>query len=255
MNEIKIFANDQFGQIRTINQNGEPWFAVKDVCDALDLADTNKAAARLDDDELTRIKFVSGGQTREMLFTNKPGIYSLILGSRKPEAKAFKRWITHEVIPAIEKHGMYATPDTVEKILEDPDTIIRILQEMKEERARRVKAEEQIRLDAPKVLFADCVSQADTDILVGELAKLLKQNGMDIGQNRLYKKLRHEGFIMKNSTIPTQMAMELGLFRVIERSIMQPNGTTRITQTTKVTGKGQQYFVNRYIGQGGSQRS
>lgn len=247
-NSLQVFTNEQFGQIRTINQNGEPWFAVKDVCDALDLADTNKAAARLDDDELTRIKFVSGGQTREMLFTNKPGIYSLILGSRKPEAKAFKRWITHEVIPAIEKHGMYATPDTVEKILEDPDTIIRIMQELKKERSARVAAEEQIRLDAPKVLFADCVSQADTDILVGELAKLLKQNGMDIGQNRLYEKLRAEGFIMKNSTIPTQRAMEMGLFRVIERSIMQPNGTTRITQTTKVTGKGQQYFVNRYIG-------
>ena len=247
-NSLQVFTNEQFGQIRTINQNGEPWFAVKDVCDALDLADTNKAAARLDDDELTRIKFVSGGQTREMLFTNKPGIYSLILGSRKPEAKAFKRWITHEVIPAIEKHGMYATPDTVEKILQDPDFLIKTLQELKKERSARVAAEEQIRLDAPKVLFADCVSQADTDILVGELAKLLKQNGMDIGQNRLYEKLRAEGFIMKNSTIPTQRAMEMGLFRVIERSIMQPNGTTRITQTTKVTGKGQQYFVNRYIG-------
>lgn len=247
-NSLQVFTNEQFGQIRTINQNGEPWFAVKDVCDALDLADTNKAAARLDDDELTRIKFVSGGQTREMLFTNKPGIYSLILGSRKPEAKAFKRWITHEVIPAIEKHGMYATTDTVEKILQDPDFLIKTLQELKKERSARVAAEEQIRLDAPKVLFADCVSQADTDILVGELAKLLKQNGMDIGQNRLYEKLRAEGFIMKNSTIPTQRAMEMGLFRVIERSIMQPNGTTRITQTTKVTGKGQQYFVNRYIG-------
>lgn len=248
MNEIKIFTNEKFGQIRTINQNGEPWFAVKDVCDALDLADTNKAAARLDDDELTRIKFVSGGQTREMLFTNKPGIYSLILGSRKPEAKAFKRWITHEVIPAIEKHGIYATPEMAEKIINDPDFLIKTLQELKKERSARVAAEEQIRLDAPKVLFADCVSQADTDILVGELAKLLKQNGMDIGQNRLYEKLRAEGFIMKNSTIPTQRAMEMGLFRVIERSIMQPNGTTRITQTTKVTGKGQQYFVNRYIG-------
>lgn len=247
MNEIKIFDNEQFGQIRVIDQNGEPWFVAADICRVLEISNPSMAIDRLDDDE--RAKFNLGRQGMGYAI-NKPGLYALVLGSRKPEAKAFKRWITHEVLPTIEKHGMYATPDTVEKILEDPDTIIRILQEMKEERARRVKAEEQIRLDAPKVLFADCVSQADTDILVGELAKLLKQNGMDIGQNRLYERLRAEGYIMKNSTIPTQRAMEMGLFRVIERSIMQPNGTTRITQTTKVTGKGQQYFVNRYIGQG-----
>lgn len=249
MNEIKIFTNEQFGQIRTINQNGEPWFAVKDVCDALDLADTNKAAARLDDDELTRIKFVSGGQTREMLFTNKPGIYSLILGSRKPEAKAFKRWITHEVIPAIEKHGMYATVETAERILNDPDFLIKTLETLKEERAARVAAEETNRLNAPKVLFADSVAQAESDILIGELAKLLKQNGVETGQNRLYDRLRKDGYIMKNSTIPTQKAMEAGLFRVIERTIAQPNGTTRITATTKVTGKGQIYFVNKYAKQ------
>ena len=182
-----------------------------------------------------------------MTTVNEPGLYSLVLGSRKPEAKAFKRWITHEVIPTIRKHGMYATPETAEQILNNPDFLIKTLETLKQERAARVAAEEQIKLDAPKVLFADCVSQAETDILIGELAKLLKQNGMDIGQNRLYEKLRQEGFIMKNSTIPTQRAMELGLFHVIERSIMQPNGTTRITKTTKVTGKGQQYFVNRYI--------
>lgn len=249
--ELKVFTNEQFGQIRTINQNGEPWFVAADVCRALDVQNSRDALSRLDSDEKGVVSTDTLGGKQEMSTVNEPGLYSLVLGSRKPEAKAFKRWITHEVIPAIRKHGMYATPDTVEKILEDPDTVIRILQEMKEERARRVQAEEKIALDAPKVLFADCVSQADTDILVGELAKLLKQNGMDIGQNRLYDRLRQEGFIMKNSTIPTQRAMELGLFRVIERSIMQPNGTTRITQTTKVTGKGQQYFVNRYIGMKG----
>lgn len=217
MNEIKIFDNEQFGQIRVIDQNGEPWFVAADICRVLEISNPSMAIDRLDDDE--RAKFNLGRQGMGYAI-NKPGLYALVLGSRKPEAKTFKRWITHEVLPAIEKHGMYATPDTVEKILEDPDTIIRIMQELKKERSARVAAEEQIRLDAPKVLFADCVSQADTDILVGELAKLLKQNGMDIGQNRLYEKLRAEGFIMKNSTIPTQRAMEMGLFRVIERSIM-----------------------------------
>jgi len=250
-NGLQVFTNEQFGQIRTINQNGEPWFVAADVCRALELGDTHKAVERLDSDEKGRNSIPTLGGMQEMTVVNEPGLYSLVLGSRKPEAKAFKRWITHEVIPAIRKHGMYATAETAERILQDPDFLIKTLQELKKERSARVAAEEQIRLDAPKVLFADCVSQADTDILVGELAKLLKQNGMDIGQNRLYEKLRAEGFIMKNSTIPTQRAMEMGLFRVIERSIMQPNGTTRITQTTKVTGKGQQYFVNRYIGRGG----
>lgn len=248
MNEIKIFDNEQFGQIRVIDQNGEPWFVAADICRVLEISNPSMAIDRLDDDE--RAKFNLGRQGMGYAI-NKPGLYALVLGSRKPEAKAFKRWITHEVLPAIEKHGMYATQEMAEKILQDPDFLIKTLQELKKERSARVAAEEQIRLDAPKVLFADCVSQADTDILVGELAKLLKQNGMDIGQNRLYEKLRADGFIMKNSTIPTQRAMEMGLFRVIERSIMQPNGTTRITQTTKVTGKGQQYFVNRYIGRGG----
>lgn len=246
MNELKTFTNDQFGELRTVNQNGEPWFAVVDACRALELSDTNKATERLDEDELTRIKFVSGGQNREMLFVSEAGLYSLVLGSRKPEAKAFKRWITHEVIPAIRKHGMYATPDTVEKILEDPDTMIQILQSLKSEREARIAAEEKNRINAPKVLFADSVAQAETDILVGELAKLLKQNGVETGQNRLYDRLRTDGFIMKNSTVPTQKAMEMGLFRVIERSVTQPNGTTRVTQTTKVTGKGQIYFVDKY---------
>lgn len=249
MNEIKIFTNDQFGQIRTISRNGEPWFVVADVCKALELSDTSKAAERLDADELTRIKFVSGGQEREMFFANEPGLYSLVLGSRKPEAKAFKRWITHEVIPAIRKHGMYATPETAERILNDPDFLIKTLETLKQERAARVQAEETNRLNAPKVLFADSVAQAESDILIGELAKLLKQNGVETGQNRLYERLRKDGYIMKNSTIPTQKAMEAGLFRVIERTIAQPNGTTRITATTKVTGKGQIFFVNKYAKQ------
>jgi len=245
MNEIKIFENEQFGQIRTINQNGEPWFVAADICRVLEISNPSVAIDRLDEDE--RAKFNLGRQGMGYA-VNKPGLYTLILGSRKPEAKTFKRWITHEVLPAIEKHGMYATAETAEKILNDPDFLIKTLETLKEERAKRVQAEEKIALDAPKVLFADCVAQAETDILIGELAKLLKQNGMEVGQNRLFERLRKEGFIMKNSTMPTQRAMEMGLFRVIERSITQPNGTTRITQTTKVTGKGQQYFVNRYIG-------
>lgn len=246
MNEIKIFTNDQFGQMRTINQNGEPWFVAADVCQILELSNPSVAISRLDDDE--RAKFNLGRQG-EGYAVNEPGLYALVLGSRKPEAKAFKRWITHEVIPAIRKHGVYATPETVEKMLEDPDSMIKILETLRDERQARLEAEATNRANAPKVLFADSVAQAESDILIGELAKLLKQNGVETGQNRLYDRLRKDGYIMKNSTIPTQKAMEAGLFRVIERTIAQPNGTTRITATTKVTGKGQIYFVNKYAKQ------
>lgn len=246
MNEIKAFTNDQFGTIRTVVQNGEPWFVAADVCKALDLGDTHKAVERLEEDEKGRNSIPTLGGNQDMTIVSEPGLYSLVLGSRKPEAKAFKRWITHEVIPAIRKHGMYATPDTVEKMLEDPDTMIQILQSLKSEREARIAAEEKNRINAPKVLFADTVAQAENDILVGELAKLLKQKGVQTGQNRLYAQLRKDGYIMQDSTVPTQRAMEQGLFRVIERTISQPNGTTRVTMTTKVTGKGQIYFVDKY---------
>lgn len=249
--EIKIFDNEQFGQIRVIDRNGEPWFVGKEIAMILGYKNPQEAIrTHVEDEDKGVSEILTPGGKQMMPIINESGLYSLILSSKLPAAKQFKHWVTSEVLPSIHKRGMYATPETVEKMLGDPDVMIRILQEMKEERAKRVKAEEKIALDAPKVLFADCVSQAGTEILVGELAKLLKQNGMDIGQNRLFDRLRNEGFIMKNSTMPTQRAMEMGLFRIIERSIVQPNGTTRITQTTKVTGKGQQYFVSRYIGIG-----
>lgn len=246
MEELRVFENEQFGELRTVNQNGEPWFVAADVCKALDLGDTHKAVERLEDDEKGRNSIPTLGGNQEMTTVSEAGLYSLVLGSRKPEAKAFKRWITHEVIPTIRKHGMYATPETLERMLDDPDSMIQILQTLKNERAARLQAEETNRLNAPKVFFADSVAQADNEILIGELAKILKQNGVETGQKRLFNQLREDGYIMKGSTIPTQRAMEQGLFRVIERTVTQPNGTTRITQTTKVTGKGQLFFVNKY---------
>ena len=247
-NTLHVFTNAQFGQVRTITKDGEPWFVAADVCRALEIDPT--ATRRLDEDEKNTLRLTQDiAGNPNVTVVNEPGLYSLVLGSRKPEAKAFKRWITHEVIPAIRKHGMYATPETAEQILNNPDFLIKTLETLKQERAARMEAEETNKLNAPKVLFADSVAQADSEILIGELAKLLKQNGVETGQNRLYERLRQDGYIMKNSTIPTQRAMEMGLFRVIERSILQPNGTTRITATTKVTGKGQIYFVNKYAKQ------
>jgi len=248
VNEIQIYTNQRFGDVRAITKDGEPWFVAADVCRALDLGNSRMALTRLEDDEKGVILTDTLGGKQEMSTVNEPGLYSLVLGSRKPEAKAFKRWITHEVIPAIRKHGMYATPETVEAMLNDPDSMIAVLQALKEERQKRLEAEQTNETNKPKVLFADSVAQAGNEILIGELAKLLRQNGYETGQNRLFKKLREEGYLMKASTIPTQRSMEMGLFRVIERTVVMPDGSTRITQTTKVTGKGQIYFLNRFLG-------
>lgn len=246
MNEIQIFTG-AFGTIRTVTINNEPYFVGKDVADILGYNNSRKAIAdHVDDEDKGVTKCDTLGGVQELTVINESGLYSLILRSQLPTAKQFKHWVTSEVLPTIRKHGMYATPQTLEQMLNDPDSMIKVLQTLKEERTARLQAEETNRINAPKVLFADSVAQAETDILVGELAKLLKQNGVETGQNRLYDRLRADGFIMKNSTIPTQKAMEMGLFRVIERSVTQPNGTTRVTQTTKVTGRGQIYFVNRY---------
>ena len=246
MNEIQIFTG-AFGTIRTVTLNNEPYFVGKDVADILGYSNSRKAIAdHVDDEDKGVTKCDTLGGVQELTVINESGLYSLILRSQLPTAKQFKHWVTSEVLPTIRKHGMYATPQTLEQMLNDPDSMIKVLQTLKEERTARLQAEETNRINAPKVLFADSVAQADTDILIGELAKLLKQNGVETGQNRLFAKLREDGYIMKNGTTPTQRAMEMGLFRVVERSITQPNGTTRITQTTKVTGKGQIYFVNKY---------
>ena len=249
-NDLKTFTNDQFGSLRTVTINNEPWFVAADVCKALDIDDTGKAVGRLDPDEGTRIEIAHPQnplKTLEVLAVSEPGLYSLVLGSRKPEARQFKRWITHDVIPAIRSHGGYLTPELTEQVLSDPDTIIRLATDLKRERSARIAAEQRIALDAPKVLFADAVSSSQDDIPISELAKFLKQNGVDTGRNRLFDTLRADGYIQKYNTEPTQKAMELGLFRIVERTHLDPDGSSRLCRTTKVTGKGQLYFVQRYV--------
>lgn len=257
MNEIKVFENNQFGQVRTVMQNGEPWFIAADVCRALDVGNSRQALTRLDEDEKGVISSDTPGGMQEMSIVNEPGLYSLVLGSRKPEAKAFKRWITHDVIPSIRKHGGYLTPDKMEEALLNPDVLIRLATDLKAERAARIAAEEEAaqlaektKADAPKVLFADSVSASQQSILVGELAKLLKQNGADFGQNRLFDRLRKDGYLHRSGAqynMPTQRSLELGLFEIHERTINNPDGSVRLTRTSKVTGKGQVYFINRYL--------
>ena len=253
-NELQVFSYEG-NEVRTVRQGDETLWVLKDVCDVLGLSDTNKVAERLDGDELTRVKFVSGGQTREMYAVNESGLYNVILRSDKPEAKKFRRWVTHAVLPTIRRHGAYVTPAKLEELMNDPDAWIKVLTALKDERA----AKERLLLEAlenkPKVIFADAVSVSEGTILIGELAKILKGNGIEIGQNRLFERLRQDGYLIKRKgtdyNAPTQRAMELELFKVKETAITHSDGHVTISKTTKVTGKGQQYFTNLFLGERG----
>ncbi len=245
MNGLQAFKNEQFGEVRVIEQNGAPWFVAADVCKALDIANPTDAIKRLDEDEKARLNLgLSGGDTN---CVNEPGLYSLVLGSRKPEAKSFKRWITHDVIPSIRKTGGYVGNEDmfVSTYLPFADDTVKAL--FGQTLAALRQANAQITEMKPKALFADAVEASHTSILVGELAKLIRQNGVNIGQNRLFKWMRENGFIMRNQNIPTQRSMDMGLMEIKERTINNPDGTVRITRTIMVTGKGQTYFVNRLL--------
>lgn len=240
-NELKIFENEEFGRIRSVIVNNEPYFVAKDICDILELSNPTMAMSRLDEDERTKFNLGRQGTTN---CVNEYGLYSLILASRKPEAKAFKRWITHEVIPSIRKHGAYMTESRIEEIILNPDTVIKLAQELKAEREEKKKLAEKIEFDKPKVTFANSVVASQSSILIRELAKLLKQNHIDIGQNRLYEYLRENGYIIKGSTEPTQKAMNLELFEV-EESTYYVRNLPKVSFTTRVTPKGQIYFINK----------
>ena len=250
MSEIQIF-NYNSVEVRTIQNDGEPWFVLRDVCNVLGLGTPARVAERLDPDEVSQTHITdSMGRQQETTIINESGLYNVILRSDKPEAKPFRKWVTSEVLPTIRRHGMYATPDTVEKMLADPDTTIKLLETIKQERAARMALEAKAEADKPKVLFADAVSASHTSILVGDLAKLLRQNGVEIGQNRLFSFLREKGYLCSQGeryNLPTQRSMDRGWFQVKETTINQPNGSVRITRTVKVTGKGQQYFINLFL--------
>ena len=252
MNEIQIF-NYQDKQVRTVEKDGEPWWVLKDVCEVLEMDTTQlkKVADRLEPDEKGRNLILTPGGKQETWIINESGLYNVILRSDKPQAKPFRKWVTSEVLPAIRKHGGYLTPEKVEEVLLNPDTIIRLATDLKTEREKRLRLEEQAQKDKPKVLFADAVATAKTSILIGELAKLLKQNGIDMGQNRLFEWMRRNGYLIQRKgtdyNMPTQRAMEAGLFEIKETSITHADGHMSVSKTPKVTGKGQQYFINRFL--------
>ena len=251
MNDIINFTYEN-ANIRTLTtEDGTPWFVAKDVCGVLGLGNMHSSLAVLDEDErgLHTMETPSGNQ--EMTIISEAGLYSLILRSRKPEAKAFKRWVTHEVLPSIRKHGMYATPITIDAIIADPDMAIKLLTNLKEERAKRAQLEAQAEANAPKVLFADAVASAQTDILIGDLAKILRGNGVDTGQRRLFEWMRENGYLIRQKgtswNMPTQKAMDMELFKVKETTVTHKDGHTTVNRTTKVTGRGQTYFVNKFL--------
>ena len=252
MNELQIFENKDFGKVRTVTLNGAPCFVAADICRALDIANSRDAVNRLDDDEKNTVVLTDGNRGNpNVTVVTESGLYSLVLGSRKPEAKQFKRWITHEVIPTIRKTGGYVNNDElfVRTYLPNADDTTKALfrSTLETIRTQNAKIEEY----KPKAIFADAVSASKSSILVGELAKILQQNGVAIGQNRLFAWLRNNGYLCcygERYNMPTQRSMEMSLFEIKETTINNPDGSIRVSRTVKVTGKGQQYFINKFLG-------
>lgn len=247
MNELKIFQNAEFGQMRTVQVNNETYFVGKDVAGILGYQNGSRDInAHVDEEDRLKYQISTAGQMREQTIINESGLYALIFGSKLESAKSFKHWVTSEVLPSIRKHGVYA----VDELLNNPDMAIKAFSALKEEREKNKALLEDNQRMRPKEIFADAVSASHTSILIGDLAKLLKQNGIDIGQKRLFERLRNEGFLIKSGSsknMPTQRYMEQGLFEIKEGSYVDGNGCNVTTKTTKVTGKGQVYFINRYL--------
>ena len=250
MNDVTIFRKDEFGAVRAVTLDGEPWFVAADVCRALGLGNSSDVIRRLDEDERTLVSIEGASNGLPMNAVNEPGLYALILGSRKPEAKAFKRWITHEVIPSIRKTGGYIAG---QETMDDDQLLANALMVAQRKIAERNKqleaANAKIQADAPKVLFAETVEKAEGDILVRQLAKLMVQRGYDTGEKRLYDLLRRDGFVIKanakDQNAPTQRSVDMGLMRSIERTVSSAEKTF-ISSTTVITPKGQIYFLNKY---------
>ena len=248
MNNLQIFKNEKFGEVRTVTIKSEPWFVGKDVADILGYQNGSRDINR-HVDEADRQNYQNGtfDSPRGMTIINESGLYSLIFGSRLESAKEFKHWVTSEVLPAIRKHGAYA----VDELLNNPDMAIKAFTALKEEREKNKALTAENERMKPKEIFADAVASSETYILIGELAKILKQNGIDIGQNRLFEWLRNKGYLIKRKgsdwNMPTQRGIEQGLFYIKESTIVHSDGHVTVNKTPKVTGKGQQYFINLFL--------
>ena len=250
MNEIQEFYFNG-DAVRTLLRDNEPYFVGKDVAEILGYSNPRDALSKhVDSDDKGVAKCDTLGGTQQTTIINESGLYSLILSSKLPDAKKFKHWVTSEVLPTIRKHGAYMTDAKAAAIVTDKGSLADLLQQAAEQLKRKDIQIEQMK---PKALFADAVSTSDTPILVGELAKILHQNGVSMGQNRMFRWLRDNGYLISKKgsdyNMPTQRAMELGLFRIKENAITHSDGHVTITKTPKVTGKGQVYFVNKFVGE------
>jgi anti-repressor protein len=269
MNDLKIFKNEEFGNLRAAEMNGEPWFVGKDVAEALGYSNTKDAISTHVDKEDKSIfqrsdfatlenyipksafpvKFVPADiPNRGLTFINESGLYSLILSSKLPSAKRFKHWVTSEVLPAIRKHGAYMTDEKAFDVVHNASGLADLLRQAADQLKQKDLQIERMR---PKEIFSDAVSASHTDILIGELAKILKGNGIEIGQNRLFTWLRENGYLIRRKgtdyNMPTQKSMENGLFRIKETAITHSDGHVSVSKTPKVTGSGQVYFVNKFL--------
>lgn len=247
MNQLQIFKNSEFGEVRTISENNNPMFCLTDICKILDIKNVSDCKTRLNQKGVVTADTLTKGGIQQATFVNESNLYKVIFQSRKESAERFTEWVTSEVLPSIRKHGMYA----VDELLENPDLLIKVATELKNEREKNQLLQSDVNRMRPKEIFADAVSVSHTSILIGELAKIIKQNGVSIGQNRLFEWLRSNSYLISRSGIdynmPTQKSMELGLFEIKERTINNPDGSVRITKTVLVNGKGQQYFINKFL--------
>ncbi len=246
MNELQIFKNPDFGQVRVIEQNGEPWFVGKDVATILGYAKPlNALATHIDEDDSLKQGLIDSiGRKQDTIFINESGLYSLILSSKLPTAKQFKRWVTSEVLPSIRKNGGYIAG---QETLSDDELLSKALLVAQNKIKEKDK---QIETMQPKAIFADAVAASKTSILIGDLAKLLKQNGINISQKRLFEWLRNNGYLIRQQgssrNMPTQRSMEMKLFEIKETVVTHSDGHITVNKTPKVTGKGQIYFVNKF---------
>lgn len=251
MNELQIFNNEEFGEIRTVTIKDETWFVGRDVATALGYAKPENAIAThvSDEDKTSTLIQGSGSNYKsKAILINESGLYALIFGSKLESAKRFKRWVTSEILPSIRKNGGYIAG---QENMSDDELLAKALMVAQNKIAERDKIilQKQKRIDEmrPEEIFADAVTCSNTSILVGDLAKLLKQNGFHVGQNRLFEILRKDGFLIKNGSsknMPTQKSMEMKLFEIKESTVTNPDGSIRTTKTPKVTGRGQVYFIN-----------
>ena len=248
MNELRIFENPQFGKIRTAGTTDNPLFCLADVCNALGLQQGH-VRERLDKGVVSTEPLVTAGGVQNANFVNEDGLYDVILDSRKPEAKAFRKWVTKEVLPSIRKHGAYMTDNIIERTLTDPDYLIQLATALKDERQKRIEAEQSVKAAQPAITFTKAVSGSVSSCLIGELAKLINQNGTPMGEKRLFLWMRDNGYLGTKGeryNIPNQKYVDMGLFELKKGVRSGSNGVLHTTITTKVTGKGQVYFVNKF---------